>query len=192
MRRAITAVGTAFSVCAAMIGAAGPTSAATSDASYSWHVADELLESAVGSPPWAIAEASNGDRILLDGTGALDAGAKTASGTGRFVHETAGGSVVGAGTFTAHELLSFQFYGCGGEGLPDSLCGGLAKLSVTLRPAGTSLEFPATLWIDCLLGDSIPSGGEPARAEGIRLNVKGLLNFNKTVEHSGFTVFAQD
>lgn len=159
---------------------AGPASAGTSKPAYSWHVADEFLEEAVGSPEWAIAEAPNGDKILLDGNGLLDLGAKTASGEGRFIHLAANGSVVGQGTFTANRLVSFQFYGCGGEGLPDFLCGGLAKLDVTLTPEGTSLEFPATLWIDCLLGDGIPSGGEPARAEGIRLNVNGIANFNQT------------
>ncbi len=55
---------------------------------------------------------------------------------------------------------------------------------MTLTPEGTSLQFPATLWIDCLIGDKIP----PSAEEGIRLNVNDLINFNKTV-HSGFTVF---
>lgn len=166
-------------------------SAGTSKLAYSWHVADDFLEGAVGSPPWAIAEAPSGDVIMLDGSGLLDAGDKTASGGGRFIHLAPNGSVVGQGTFTADRLMSFQFYGCGGEGLPDFLCGGLAKLAVTLSPAGTTLKFPATLWIDCLLGPNIPSGGEPPRAEGIRLNVKDLLNFNHTHEHSGFTVFIE-
>jgi len=168
----------------------GATSAAgaTSKAAYSWHVADDLLEQEVGSPPWAIAEADNGDTVALDGTGVMDVAAKTASGGGRFTHYfAAGGSATG--TFTADRLVSFQFYGCGGEGLPDFLCGGLAKLEVTLTPdAAPGLHVPATLWIDCLLGDKIPSGGEPARHEGIRLNVKNLINFNHT-HHSGFTVF---
>jgi len=167
-------------------------SAGTSKLAYSWHVADDFLETNVGSPPWAIAEAPSGDVIMLDGSGLLDAGAKTASGGGRFIHLAPNGSLVAQGTFTADRLVSFQFYGCGGEGLPDFLCGGLAKLAVTLSPAGTTLKLPATLWIDCLLGPNIPSGGEPPRAEGIRLNVKDLLNFNHTHEHSGFTVFIEE
>lgn len=173
----------------ATLGMAGTAAADTSKDAYSWHVADALLEDpAIGSPPTAIARAANGDTIELDGTGVLDGGAKTASGEGEFTHRAANGSVVASGSFVANNLISFQFYGCGGEGVPDFLCGGLAKLDVTLHPAGTSLALPATLSIDCLIGDKIPSDGEHARHEGIKLNVKDALNFNHT-EHSGFTVF---
>ena len=56
------------------------------------------------------------------------------------------------------------------------------KLAVTLTPEGTSLLIPATLSVDCLIGDKIPTSA----AEGIRLNVKNLINFNKTV-HGGLT-----
>ncbi|TDO30418.1 hypothetical protein EV643_13832 [Kribbella sp. VKM Ac-2527] len=105
------------------------------------------------------------------------------------MHKRADASVFAQGTFTARSLTSFQFYGCSDQIVPGAtLCGGLAKLEVTLTPAGTSLQLPATLWIDCLIGDKIPSGGDPARHEGIRLNVNDLINFNKTVP-SGFTVF---
>ena len=80
---------------------------------------------------------------------------------------------------------------CGIPGLPGSenLCGGLAKLDVTAHPDGTSLYLPATLWIDCLIGNFPPSG-----AEGVRLNVKDMINFNKSLseeEGSGFTVFVR-
>lgn len=37
---------------------------------------------------------------------------------------------------------------------------------------------------------TIPAGGQPARHEGSRFNVKGIT-FNQT-EHSGFTVFIAD
>lgn len=168
----------------AVVGTAG---AHTSKAAFSWHVADDFLESEAGSPPWAIAVASNGDTIQVDGTGAMDVGAKTASGGGRFVHNFASGGSA-SGTFTADELVSFQFYGCGGEGVPDTLCGGLAKLAVTLTPdADPSVHLSGLLWVDCLLGGDIPSDGDPARVEGIRLSVAGI-NFNRT-ELSGFTVF---
>jgi len=83
--------------------------------------------------------------------------------------------------------VSLQFYGCEDVGLPFELCGGLAKLAVTIHPDGTSLDLQATLWVDCLIGN-IPSGGEPARHEGVKLNVQDLINFNHT-HHSGFTVF---
>lgn len=189
MRKLLVAAVMSLGMVAPTVGATDVASAGTSKGAFSWHVADELLETNVGSPPFAIAEAANGHHILLDGTGTFDGAAKTADGGGRFQHYAADGTLIAEGTFTAKRLISLQFYGCGGPGLPDNLCGGLAKLVVTLTPAGTDLELRAILWIDCLLGDKIPSDGAPARAEGIRLNVKGVINFNETHEHSGFTVF---
>ncbi len=193
MRRALIAAVLPLVLVASMVGATGAASAGTSKAAYSWHVADDLLEQAVGSPPVAIARASNGDTVELDGTGVLNAGDKTASGGGRFVHKLPDGTVFATGTFTANALISFQFYGCTDQLVPGmTLCGGLAKLDVTMNPSGTSLQLPATLWVDCLIGDKIPSDGAPARHEGIRLNVDGLINFNKTTEHSGFTLFVPE
>jgi len=192
MKRILLVIAAVLALVALNVVSLGGASAGTSKAAYSWHVADDFLEENVGSPEWAISEAPSGDVIMLDGVGLLDAAARTASGGGRFIHLAPDGTEVAHGTFTANSLISFQFYGCGGEGLPDSLCGGLAKLDVTLTPAGTSVHLPATLWIDCLLGPNIPSGGEPPRAEGIRLNVKDLFNFNHTHEHSGFTVFIEE
>ena len=189
MRRTLLAAAVSAALVTAVVGAPGVASADTSMAAYSWHVADDLLESEVGSPPYAIAEAPSGDVILLDGVGTFDRVTKAADGGGTFIHHAPDGSLVARGTFAADRLVSFQFYGCGGEGVPDFLCGGLAKLEVTLTPEGTSVELPATLWVDCLIGDKIPSEGAPPRAEGIRLNVEGLFHFNKTHEHSGFTVF---
>lgn len=189
MRRALIAAMLPLLLVASMVGATGAASAGTSKAAFSWHVADDLLEQAAGSPPVAIAMASNGDTVELDGSGTLNAADKTASGGGRFAHKRADGSLDPPGTFTVNGLVSFQFYGCSDQVIPGvTLCGGLAKLDVTLTPSGTSLHFPATLWIDCLIGDNIPAGGEPARGEGIRLNVDDLINFNKIVP-SGLTVF---
>ncbi|MGH2669122.1 MAG: hypothetical protein ACRDH5_08420 [bacterium] len=174
---------------AAALAAATPASAATSKAAYSWHVADQLLEDAVGSPPVAIAAAPNGDTIELDGTGVMDVAAKTASGGGAVTHKNATGAVLATGTFQATRLTSFQFYGCQDLGLGVPLCGGLAKLEVTIHVDGTNLSFPSILSIDCLIGDKIPAGADtPARHEGIKLNVKDVINFNHT-HHSGFTVF---
>jgi hypothetical protein len=52
------------------------------------------------------------------------------------------------------------------------------KLAVTLTPEGSSLLIPATLSVDRVIGDRIPTSAE----EGIRLNVNNLINFNKTVD----------
>jgi hypothetical protein len=184
MKRLMTA---AAALALALSTAVSSSAAAdTSDAAYSWHVADQLLEDVVGSPPWAIAASDGGDTILLDGTGVLNGADKTASGSGRFQHYDADGDLVAEGTFAAHRLISFHFYGCT-DGPGFTICGGLAKLAVTLTPQGTSLEIPATLWIDCLIGDKIP----PSAEEGVRLSVKDVINFNHT-EHSGLTVFVPE
>jgi hypothetical protein len=101
--------------------------------------------------------------------------------------------VVASGTWTASRLLRFQFYGCGhidGIVLPPNFCGGLAALDVQLvgrRPAGQSsvtIAADGLLRIDCLIGDPPPSG-----EQGVRLNVKDVINFNKTVPESGTTLF---
>lgn len=187
LRRRGLALAAALPLAAAMatVGFAGSAAADTTKAAYSWHIADDLLEQEAGSPPKAIAMAASGDTIEVDGTGLLDGGAKIASGGGEFTHKAADGSVIGSGTWEANRLISFQFYGCGGEGVPDFLCGGLAKLDVTLTAGALSLD--GILWIDCLIGAKVPDG-EHARHEGVRLQVNQALNFNKTV-HSGFTVF---
>jgi hypothetical protein len=165
MRRALVAAVLPVALVAATVSFGGAAYADSSNAAYSWHVADALLEEAAGSPPVAIAEASSGETVEVDGTGVMDAGDKTASGGGTIVHKAADGSVVAQGTWTAHRLISFQFYGCSDEIVPGvTLCGGLAKLEITATPEGTSLEFPATLWIDCLIGEKIPSGGEAGSA----------------------------
>jgi hypothetical protein len=92
MRKVLLAASLPLVFVAVTLAGAGPASADTSKAAYSWHVADELLEEEVGSPPWAIATADNGDTLQLDGTGLLDGAAKTASGGGRFIHNFAGGA----------------------------------------------------------------------------------------------------
>ena len=167
----------------------GPRASASSPSgAYAWHVADQFLHDAIGSPLGAIARADNGETITVEGSGLMDVGAKTASGGGTVVHKDAAGNVLATGTFEATRLVSFQFFGCGGDGVPDFLCGGIAKLNVTITPDfDTSLHFPAVLWIDCVLGNPTPSA-----VEGVRLNVKNLINFNKSEseeEGSGFTVF---
>jgi hypothetical protein len=183
MRRALTLLFTPLFLVSTVL--TGTASADTTKAAYSWHIADQFLQDNVGSPQWAIAEADNGDLIKLRGTGLLDGGDKTASGGGVFELWAPDGTLVAAGTFEVHGLTSLDFYGCGGDGLPDFLCGGDALVSATFTPASApSLHLPAAISIDCLLGDKIP----PAAHEGVKVNVKDLLNFNHT-RHSGFTVF---
>jgi hypothetical protein len=161
--------------------------ATTSTAAYDFHIADPFLHDAVGSPLGATATADNGDTLTIIGSGQLDAGANTASGSGTFVHhETATGADI-TGTWVATSLISFQFYGCGGGGLPDFLCGGLAKLNLVATPdANPALHIASVVWITCELGTQVP----PSATEGVRVLAKDFINFNKTVP-SGFTVFVK-
>jgi len=53
-------------------------------------------------------------------------------------------------------------------------------------PAGTTLALPGILEIECLLGNP-PGGAE----EGVRLLVKGVIHFNKSVHESGENVYVK-
>ena len=123
------------------------------------------------------AMASNGDTITLTGFGTLSIHPKSVTGGGTFTHMDAAGNVLGSGTWTATQLLSFNGYGCGGDGLPDDFCGGRANISVHL-----SSGFDAVLQIDCVIG-SPPAGA----IEGVRLAVQSGPNFNREV--SGDNLF---
>jgi len=118
--------------------------------------------------------APNGDTIALTGGGTLSIHPKTVTGGGTFMSD-----VLGSGTWTAEQLLSFHGYGCGGEGVPDNFCGGLALIRIRLSTGDKGI-----LQVDCLLG-SPPAGAE----EGVRLAVQGGPNFNKEVH--GETLFIQ-
>jgi hypothetical protein len=127
-----------------------------------------------------VAKAANGDTIELTGTGTLTTHPKTVTGNGQFTHKAADGAVLGSGTWTATQLLSFTSYGSGSvQGLPPQNEGGKALLRIHLSPG-----LDAILQVDCLLGTP-PAGAR----EGIRLAVQQALNFNKEV--SGETLFVR-
>ena len=110
----------------------------------------------------------------------FDISAKTANGSGTFVHKNGAGATLATGTWTASSLVAFQFYGC----TPDGLCGGRATLKVLTPDFDRSLHFPALLEINC------QQGGPPAgTSEGIKLNIPGHIHFNKHVEEGGVTLF---
>ena len=123
-----------------------------------------------------VAMASNGDTFAVTGMGAFSVHPKSASGGGSWTHTFAGGGGA-SGTWTANGLVAFQPYGCGvvfGTPLPPDYCGGRVVLDVTLStPLG---PVPAQLTIYCLIGAPPASA-----AEGIRLVVPGVINFNKVV-----------
>ncbi len=133
-----------------------------------------------------IARASNGDTIAVRAQGDLNTTTGAASGGGTFEHRNSTGTLLASGTLTANRLLAFSFYGCGEVGLPSNFCGGRAALAVHLvaHLAGSTatVEADGILQVDCLIGH--PPGGAN---EGIRLNVKDLINFNKSF--GGDTLF---
>ena len=151
-------------------------------ATYGWHAGDAFTPPLI--PP-DVAEAANGDRVTLTGTGTLALHPKSVTGGGTFTHTTAGGTVLGTGTFTATELLSFESYGPSTL-LPAFLNAGQALLRVRLVPNGSPTSIEAILRIECILpGSTFPGGKE----EGINLLVPGLANFNHQI--SGATVFVR-
>jgi len=167
----------------------GTTSAhaTTSTGTFHWEAgAGAVCAVAVEACP-DVATASNGDTVTVRAQGDMNAATGSASGGGTFVHRNSAGGLIGSGTFAATRLIDFSFYGCDGEGLPSFVCGGRAALAVHLvghlasNPSAT-IETDGILWVTCLVG-SPPSGAD----EGVRLNVKDLINFNKSV--SGATVF---
>lgn len=133
----------------------------------------------------AIAEASNGDTAVVQFTGAIDPNTKAASGSGTFTHKNAGGVVLGGGTLTATDLLSFQFYGHS-SATPPTFTAGKALIRVVVDPTGPGPTFGGILWVTCHLpGVQVPQRTE----EGIRLNIQDVINFND--EAGGVTLFIE-
>jgi len=56
--------------------------------------------------------APNGDRVVVTGGGSFSLHPKSVTASGEFTHLDPAGGVRGGGTWTATELLSFDFYGC--------------------------------------------------------------------------------
>jgi hypothetical protein len=144
-----------------------------------------------------VAEASNGDRVSVTGSGVFSVHPKSVTASGGFTHTNSQGAVIGSGSWTASGLLSFEFYGCGvvpaiGATLPPNFCGGALKLRVVLTPSGTTLAIPGVLTIFCVVGPQAPpthdNPTEPGE-EGIHLVVPGVANFNQIV--SGMNIYIQ-
>jgi hypothetical protein len=141
-----------------------------------------------------VSEAPNGDRISVTGGGVFSVHPKSVTASGAFTHTDSEGNVVGSGDWTATQLLSFEFYGCGvveslGVTLPPNFCGGALKMAVTLTPTGTSLAFKAQLTVFCIVGPQAPTSHDDPSEEGIRLVVPGIANFNDIV--SGMNIYIQ-
>jgi hypothetical protein len=133
-----------------------------------------------------VAMASNGDTVGITATGTFSVHPKSVAVNGTFAHNVAGGGTV-AGTWTATDLLSFEFYGCGvvpsiGATLPPNFCGGALKMRVVFMPAGTNFVVPGIITVFCVIGPQAPpthdNPTEPGE-EGVTVVVPGIANFNK-------------
>ena len=167
--------------------APGPATADPNNASGTWQLHIEVPN---------VAMASNGDTLAITGMGVFSTHAKTVTASGTFTHNVAGGGTF-TGGWTATDLLSFEFYGCGvvpsiGATLPPDLCGGALKMGVVFTPAGTSLTIPGIITVFCVIGPQAPpphdNPTQPGE-EGMTAGVPGIANFNKIV--SGMNVYVQ-
>jgi len=132
-----------------------------------------------------ISQAKDGSTIELSGEGTFSLQAKSAFGSGSYTRKAASGSIIGTGTWTAYELISFKSYGTS-LNLPSDYEGGLAKFRLLLRPTSGFLGFHALLEVECNIGRP------PASAiEGITLTTSGKgVNFSKKI--SGSTLFVRN
>lgn len=128
------------------------------------------------------ATAPNGDQVEVTGEGEFTVQPKSIEASGDFTHVDANGAVVGSGTWTATELISFDFYGCrfipalGLDLEDDNVCGGALMMGVLLdTEIGT---FPAILTVFCIIGPQAPATHDEPDGEGITLKVPGIINFN--------------
>jgi len=126
--------------------------------------------------------APNGDRVVVTGDGSFLVHPKSVQASGEFTHLDPVGNVLGGGTWTATELLSFNFYGCRfipAEGVDlgdDNLCGGAVKLRVVLdTPTG---QANGIMTVFCIVGPKAPTSHNDPSEEGVALNIAGGINFN--------------
>jgi hypothetical protein len=159
----------------------GPASAFADSGSQSYQLHIEVPN---------VSQASNGDRVAITGEGEFAIHPKSVTASGEFVHTASNGTVLGAGTWTATDLLEFVPYGCGvvlGNPIPPDFCGGMLKMAVTLTPEGTTLAIPGVLTVFCIIGPNPPNSHDDPTGEGIHLVVPGIDNFNQIV--AGMNVY---
>src|SRR5919204_5315600 len=88
---------------ACLLAALGPAAAGARNASGTWELHIEVPN---------VAMASSGDTLAITGTGVFSTHPKTVTASGGFTGTAAGDGTI-TGTWTATDLLSFHFYGCG-------------------------------------------------------------------------------
>jgi hypothetical protein len=158
-----------------------------------------------------VSQASNGDTIVLTGSGTFTPASHDVSGHGTFVHSNAAGKVLASGTWTAEEFISFTSFGVQTPpipGLPGGSEGGVAVLKVHLTPSGGEEDSThirstptsdgegnggrdAILTITCLLGSPPPGF---TGNEGATLRVEDGPFFNHSIPPGStlFIVTAED
>ena len=141
-----------------------------------------------------VAEAPNGDRVVVTGEGLFTVHPKSVSATGTFTHTDSQGNVLGGGTWVATQLLDYQTYGCGVVAftvpptpIPANLCGGALRMRVLLTAGGN--QFEGILAVFCIIGPNPPNSHDEPTEEGVTLNVVGVVNFNKIV--TGMNVYVR-
>jgi hypothetical protein len=161
--------------------------------SLEYHAGDAFLAAIDPSFSPVIARAPNGDTIEIMGNGTLSIHPKSVTGGGTFTHKDASGNVLGSGTWTARQLLSFDNYGPSIDPtFPATFRGGQAEIAIHLTGTpsggGGTVELDGVLRVTCRLpGDKGPA--HQGADEGITLNLKGGANFNKRA--GGATLFVQ-
>ena len=126
--------------------------------------------------------APNGDRVEVTGAGSFSLHPKSVTASGAFTHLDPAGNPRGGGTWTATQLLSFNFYGCrfipalGVDLGDDNLCGGAVKMAVVLDTPGG--QHQGVLTVFCIVGPHAPTSHNDPSEEGVTLNVPGVINFN--------------
>jgi hypothetical protein len=167
--------------------APGPATADPNNAAGTWELHVDVPN---------VAMAPNGDTLAITGAGVFSIHPKSVTVSGTFTHTVAGNGTF-TGTWTATDLLSFEFYGCGsvpsiGLTLPPNFCGGVLKMRVVFMPVGTSLTIPGIITVFCVIGEQAPpthdNPTEPGE-EGVTAVIPGVANFNKIV--SGMNRYVQ-
>jgi hypothetical protein len=162
-----------------LLASVGSASAQSATVTYNYFAGSGTPCSITECPD--VASAPNGDTITIAGQGTLSIHPDSVTGSGTFIHKDASGTVLGEGTWTAQQLMSFVSYGSESD-LPPTFEGGKALVRIHLSPNTGGSGFDAVLRITCLVGSPPPSA-----REGIRLDIQDVINFNKEV--SGDTLF---
>ena len=148
--------------------ASGVLTAASADTRTTW---------LVGGPHFFgvdIAEAANGDLILMVGSGTFGGG--TITGGGTYTVQDAAGTIHGHGTFSATSFVSFVSYGS-----RDGVEGGQLVTNVHLVSVRGDIA-DGILTVNCLVGSPPPDAHE-----GVNLAISGGNNYNASVH--GETLF---